>query len=168
MTDIDAAAPRPVRPLTPDLFEKVLAAGAIVLFALVAVALFKGRAELASASLVVWPHLATVLLALAITPYQLLRPRGSGVHRGLGWIWAIAMFVTALASFAIRTGGGFSLIHILSVVTVVTVPLMVLAARRHRIARHRRAARILVTAALLIAGYFTLIPTRMLGMWLWS
>ena len=98
------------------------------------------------------------------------RRRGDGVHRTLGWVWALSLFGTALISFGIRdvNDGGFSFIHIFSIITILTVPMLVFAARHHRVARHRRAVRGLVTGALLTAGYFTLIPNRMLGGWLWN
>lgn len=166
----ESAPARPTVGLKPTAFEKVLATGAIALFTLVAIALFKGRAALGRIDLQVWAHLATVMLALAVTPVQLLRRHGDRWHRTIGWIWAIAMFATALVSFAVRglNGPNISVIHIFSAVTVVTVPLLVLAARRHAVARHRRSVRIIVTAALLTAGYFTLLPTRLLGHWLWG
>ena len=110
------------------------------------------------------------MLPLAITPVQLLRRRGDRTHRTLGWIWAASLFATAVISFGIRdiNDGGLSFIHIFSVVTIVSVPTLVLAARHHKIARHRGFVRGLVTGALLTAGYFTLIPNRMLGSWLWG
>ncbi len=156
--------------LKADVYEKSLAAAAVALFVLVSIAVLKGRNAWADSSPLLWLHLATVMLPLAITPVQLLRRRGDGAHRMLGWIWAISLFSTALISFGIRdiNDGGFSFVHIFSVITVVTVPMLVLAARHHRIARHRGAVRGLVTGALLTAGYFTLIPNRMLGGWLWG
>jgi uncharacterized membrane protein len=155
---------------SPDLYEKILAVAAVALFLLVSLALLRGRSAWAEPDPLIWLHLATVMLPLAITPVQLLRRRGDPAHRMLGWIWALSLFGTALVSFGIRdiNGGGFSFIHIFSIITVITVPLLVLAARHHRIARHRGAVRALVTGALLTAGYFTLIPNRMLGGWLWS
>ena len=82
----------------------------------------------------------------------------------------MSLFATALISFGIRdvNEGGFSFIHIFSIITVVTVPMLVFAARHHRIARHRSTVRWLVAGALLAAGYFTLIPGRLLGAWLWN
>jgi uncharacterized membrane protein len=129
-----------------------------------------GRNAWVDLSPLIWLHLASVMLPLAITPVQLLRRRGDGAHRILGWIWALSLFATALISFGIRdiNDGGFSFIHIFSIVTIVTMPMLVLAARHHRIARHRGAVRGLVTGALLTAGYFTLIPSRTLGGWLWN
>jgi uncharacterized membrane protein len=156
--------------LKADVYEKILAAAAMVLFVLVSIAVLKGRGAWADLSPFVWTHLGSVMLPLAITPVQLLRRRGDGAHRALGWIWALSLFSTALISFGIRdiNDGGFSFVHIFSIVTIVTVPMLVLAARHQRIARHRGAVRGLVTGALLTAGYFTLIPSRMLGGWLWS
>jgi uncharacterized membrane protein len=139
------------------------------LFVAVAIALFRGRAHWDQASPIIWLHLATVLTPLMLTPVQLLRRRGDGLHRMLGWVWAVLMFATAAVSFGIRgEDGSFSLIHIFSVITVITVPLMVFAARNHRVAAHRRAVLSIITGALLIAGYFTLIPGRLLGGWLWG
>jgi uncharacterized membrane protein len=156
--------------LRPDVYEKVLAAAAIALLLLVSVALIRGRAAWAEIGPLIWLHLATVMTPLAITPVQLLRRRGDGAHRVLGWIWSISLFATALISFGIRdvNNGKLSFVHIFSVITIVTVPLLIFAARYHRIARHRGAVRGLVTGALLTAGYFTLLPNRMLGGWLWA
>jgi uncharacterized membrane protein len=156
--------------LKPDAYDKILAAAAVVLFLLISIALLRGRAAWAELRPLIWLHLALVMLPLAITPVQLLRRRGDGAHRMLGWIWAVSLFATALISFAIRdiNNGGLSFIHIFSVITIVTVPMLVFAARHHRIARHRSAVRGLVTGALLAAGYFTLLPSRMLGGWLYD
>lgn len=150
--------------LGPDAFEKFLAAAAVVLFILVSIALLRGHDAWLEVRPLLWLHLASVMLPLAITPVQLLRRRGDGVHRTLGWIWALSLFSTALVSFGIRdiNDGGLSFIHIFSVITILTVPMPVFAAR------HRNAVRGLVTGALLTAGYFTLIPNRMLGGWLWN
>ena len=156
--------------LKPDTYEKLLAAAAVVLFVVVSIALLRGHDAWEELRPLIWLHLASVMLPLVITPVQLLRRRGDGVHRMLGWIWALSLFGTALISFGIRdvNDGGFSFIHIFSIITILTVPMVVFAARHHRVARHRRAVRGLVTGALLTAGYFTLIPNRMLGGWLWN
>jgi uncharacterized membrane protein len=156
--------------LRPDAYEKILAGAAVALLVLVLTALIRGRAGWAGISPLIWAHLATVMLPVAISPVQLLRRRGDATHRRLGRIWAVSLFATALISFGIRdiNEGGLSFVHIFSVVTIITVPLLVLAARHHRIARHRGAVRGLVTGALLTAGYFTLMPGRTLGGWLWD
>lgn len=156
--------------LRSDAFEKLLAAAAIALLILVSAALLRGSHAWAMLEPNVWLHLALVMVPLAITPVQLLRRRGDLLHRIAGWIWALSLFSTAIVSFTIRdlNDGRPSFIHLFSLVTVVTVPGLVLAARHHRIARHRNAVRWLVTGALLTAGYFTLLPSRILGGWLWN
>lgn len=168
--EITARPAPPSASLRPTPYEKLLALGSAMLFALVAIALAKGRGQLTAIDPAMWAHLATAMLALAITPVQLLRRHGDNWHRILGWVWALSLIATALVSFAVRTiaPGRLSFIHIFSIVTLVAVPLLVLLARRHNVARHRRAVRGVVTGALLAAGYFTLLPSRMLGQWLWG
>ena len=70
------------------------------------------------------------------------------------------MVATALGSFFIRltNDGGFSFIHILSVLTLVVCFKLVRAARRHDVKAHLSHIRGIVIGALLIAGVF-LVPT---------
>lgn len=165
-------AESPVRknPLAPDTYERVLSAGAVVLLVAVAAALFKGRADWPAVPLNIWGHLSTILVAVALTPVMLLRPRGTTLHRRLGWIWAGAMFLTAFISLFVRNAnhGGFSIIHVLSFWTLIQVPLIVWSARTHNLKRHRSSVRAMVTGALLIAGFFTFPFDRLLGHWLFS
>ena len=67
----------------------------------------------------------------------------------------------ALSSFAIRSLGGFSAIHILSVVTLVAIPRAIWSRRQGRI---RAPAIGMVTAyvSLVLAGAYTLSPGRIL------
>lgn len=156
--------------LAPDRAERVLAIGAAVLLAAVLLAVARGHAQWGMVPRAVWLHLATIGVALALTPAILLRPRGSRLHRWLGWIWATCLFATALASFAIRLSnpGHLSVIHILSAWTVGLVPLIVWSAATHRVALHRRAVRGAVSGALLTAGFFTFPFDRLLGHWLFG
>lgn len=147
-----------------------MALAALVLLGCVLVALIKGTDQYHHVPLFIWLHLATIVTALALTPVMLLRPRGDRTHRRIGTVWVLAMFSTAVLSFGIRTNqwGGFSFIHILSVWTVIQVPIIWWSARNHRIERHRSAVRGMVFGALLIAGFFTFPFDRMLGRWLFS
>jgi uncharacterized membrane protein len=156
--------------LAPDRFEQAMAFAALVLLGCVLIAMTKGAGELSQVRPFILLHLGTIVIALALTPVMLLRQRGDRTHRRLGTVWVVAMFLTAALSFGIRTNqwGGFSFIHILSVWTVIQVPIIWWSARSHMIAKHRSAVRGMVFGALLIAGFFTFPFDRMLGRWLFS
>lgn len=158
----------PVQSLAPDLIERVIAAGAALMLALLLAAVARGHSQWRDVPALVWLHLGTIAVALAITPAMMLRRRGDRLHRRLGWVWAAAMFATALISLGVRTirPGHFSLVHLFSVMTLVSVPLILVTARRHKVARHRRTVRGLLIGGLMVAGFFTLVPSRLLGHWL--
>jgi uncharacterized membrane protein len=86
-------------------------------------------------------------------------------HRTLGWIWVSLMISVAVSSFwihQIRLVGPWSPIHLLSIFTLVTVPLGVWKAHRHEVADHRRIMILIFSGALVIAGLFTLMPGRIM------
>ncbi|MFM5895711.1 MAG: DUF2306 domain-containing protein [Novosphingobium sp.] len=165
-----AKAPRAPELLRPDRFDRALALGAMVLLACVVIAVIKGQADWARVPTVIWAHLGTIVLAVGLTPVMLLRRRGDRRHRMLGYVWVAAMATTAAASLFVRVinPGHFSVIHLLSVWTLIQVPLIVLRARQHDWRRHRGAVRGMVLGALLIAGFFTFPFNRMLGQWLFG
>jgi uncharacterized membrane protein len=136
----------------------------------VLVALAKGHATWSQVPPAIWVHLLTIMIALALTPVMLMRRRGDRWHRRLGWVWAGTMLLTAIDSFFVHVSNptGFSVIHILSVFTLVQVPIIVQSARTHNVVRHRRSVRGMVIGALLIAGFFTFPFNRLLGQWLFS
>ncbi|MED5543819.1 MAG: DUF2306 domain-containing protein [Pseudomonadota bacterium] len=154
----------------PDKLEKLLGALALVMLAFVAAAVLRGVDEWGRVPGVVWLHLATIVVALVLTPVLLWRTRGTKGHRVLGYTWCAAMLATAIDSFFIRLQqpGQLSPIHALSLLTFVLVPVLVLAARRHDVYRHRRTVRGLIIGALLIAGFFTFPFHRLLGHWLFG
>lgn len=157
-------------PLAPDLYERGLAVGAIVLFGIVVLAIARGAAQWHLVPLIVWAHLSTIMVAVALTPVMLLRPRGTASHRTIGWIWISAMILTAAISLFVYNPdrGRFSYIHILSVWVLIQVPIIAWSAHTHNIRRHRIGVRAMVTGALLIAGFFTFPFGRMLGSWLFG
>lgn len=67
------------------------------------------------------------------------RRRGDALHRIIGYFWVASMMFVAVSSFWIRSlnHGHFSLIHILSVVMIVSLAGGVIAARRHDRRTHR-------------------------------
>lgn len=85
-------------------------------------------------------HASTAVLCLGLGAYALLRRRkGDTVHRLVGWSWVAGMTFVATSSFAIRDlrDGRFSVLHVLSLVTLTALVLGVRAARRHDLRAHR-------------------------------
>jgi uncharacterized membrane protein len=154
--------------LTPDTFDRILAGAALILLAAVTAALIRGQEEWNRVPPFIWAHIATIYIAVSLTPIMLLRRRGDRLHRQLGWIWAGAMFLTALLSFGIQGTGSFSWIHLLSVLTLTQVPVIVWSARHHKIQVHRLSVRSMVAGALIIAGAFTFPFERLMGHWLFG
>lgn len=169
MASVAAASDRR-HPFAPDRFERILAVAAAILLAAMVTAILKGRADWDRIGTILWVHLATIFVALVLTPVMLLRPRGDRLHRSLGTTWVIAMLLTAVDSLFlhITNPGSFSIIHILSAWTIIQVPIIFATARNHNVKRHRRAVRGMVTGALLIAGFFTFPFNRLLGHWLFG
>jgi uncharacterized membrane protein len=159
------AHPLEYPPRSRDLFI----AGAGLLLLVLAFA-FQRHLHQPASHLSIWMvlHLAAVIPALPIGAAMVLRPKGDRLHRVIGYIWIALMAVGAITSFGItELLGTLSPIHILSVITIVAIPRGIIAARAGRIRDHRRGMTILY-AALVIAGYFTLLPTRLIGHWLFS
>jgi uncharacterized membrane protein len=154
----------------PDRTERVLGWLSLVLLAAALAALARGYGQWAMIDLAIWLHLATVLVALALTPVMLWQPRGTRRHRQLGYVWVGAMVISALDSFWIMQAnhGHFSAIHLLSAFTAWQAPRIVLSARAHDHVRHRRAVRALVIGGLLTAGALTFPFHRLLGRWLFG
>ncbi|THD77472.1 MAG: DUF2306 domain-containing protein [Phenylobacterium sp.] len=118
-------------------------------------------------------HLATILAAMVATAVLMVGVKGSRLHRVLGWSWTVAMLVTAVATLFIRGNvgpsfHGFGFLHLFAVVTLVSVPRAVLAARRHDIARHAAIVSALAVGGFGIAGVAAFLPGRLLWAVFWS
>jgi len=109
-------------------------------------------------------HLYAALSAFLIALFMLSGPKGTRVHRTVGWAWVILMMTTAVSSFFVRTlnPGHMSWIHLLSGWVAFATPLGVWAARTHRVRLHRHMMTGLVVGGLFIAGAFTFVPGRLM------
>lgn len=107
-------------------------------------------------------HIFTALAALLIGTVILLRPKGRGLHKALGWSWVVAMAVTAISSLWITdlNGGMWSLVHLLSGWTIVALPMAIYAIRNRKVDQHRRAMTGMFVGGLLVAGALTFLPGR--------
>jgi uncharacterized membrane protein len=110
-------------------------------------------------------HAFAAMAAFALGVIQLAAPKGTLPHRTIGWIWVVLMMAVAASSFwihQIKLWGPWSPIHLLSIFTLVMLPLGVWYARSHRVAKHRRVMIAIFSGALVIAGLFTLLPGRIM------
>jgi uncharacterized membrane protein len=148
--------------------DRILAGAAVLMLGFVLLAMARGHAHIVAVPLAILSHLATIIVALGVTPVMLLAPKGTRPHRAVGYVWCSAMALTAVISFSIKVinPGHFSPIHLLSLFILAQIPLIIWSARTHRLKRHRRAVRMTVLGALLIAGAFTFPFNRLLGRWL--
>jgi uncharacterized membrane protein len=122
-------------------------------------------APLLSASPAIELHAFAAMAAFALGVVQLAAPKGTLPHRALGWVFVVLMAVVAVSSafvHTIRLWGPFSPIHLLSIFTLVILPVAVWHARRHEVFRHRNAMLSLFLGALVIAGLLTLLPGRIM------
>jgi uncharacterized membrane protein len=122
-------------------------------------------APLLNADPVIQVHAFAAMTAFVLGAVQLAAPKGTTRHRAMGWLWVLLLATIAISSFWIHTihmFGPFSPIHLLSIFTLVMLPLAVLAAHRHRVPQHRNAMIAIFVGALVIAGIFTLVPGRIM------
>ena len=118
-------------------------------------------------------HLVTAFSALVIGIVVMLRRKGTFDHRLLGWTWVLLMASTAIASAFIRDYKapnlyGFTPIHAFTLLVAFMLPRGIWYIRRGNITGHRKTMRGLYTGACVIAGVFTLLPSRFLGRVLWQ
>src|ERR1700730_9904168 len=102
-------------------------------------------------------HAFAAMTAFVLGLVQFAAPKGTLPHRTVGWIWVSLMAMVALSSFwihQIRLVGPWSPIHLLSIFTLVMLPLAVWRAHQHRVTDHRRIMIMTFCGALVIAGLF--------------
>ena len=122
-------------------------------------------APLLNASIAIQLHAFAAIAAFALGLMQFARRKGTFSHRTFGWIWVMLMLIVAISSFwihDIKLWGIWSPIHILSVVTLVNLPLGVWMARKHNVRAHRYWMLGIFAGALVIAGIFTFVPGRIM------
>lgn len=120
-------------------------------------------------------HASAALAATAIGPVALWARRAGAqhprLHRATGYAWVTLMVTTAISAAFIHgtqgpRWGGFGPIHLLIPLTLAMLYLALRHLLRGNIAGHRRTMRRLYLGACVVAGFFTLLPGRLLGHWL--
>lgn len=110
-------------------------------------------------------HAFAALAAFGLGAWQLLARRGGLRHRVVGRSWVALMVLVAISSFGIhdlRVIGRFSPLHGLSIATLVALAVGVHAARNGMVRRHRRAMTLVYVSGLLLAGFLTFVPGRIM------
>ena len=112
-------------------------------------------------------HVATVLPAAVLGAILLARPKGTPAHRLLGKIWLVLMVLTSFSTFFIHglnVVGGFSPIHLLSIYVILGSVRAIQTARHGNIRAHRAHVAGMYFGGIVVAGLFTLVPHRVMGM----
>ena len=110
-------------------------------------------------------HAFAAMTAFALGIVQLSAPKGTLPHRTVGWIWVALMLAVSISAFwihQIRLWGPWNPIHLLAIFTLITLPIAVWNAHRHRVPQDRNAMIAIFFGALVIAGLFTLVPGRIM------
>ena len=110
-------------------------------------------------------HMTAAFAALVLGGVVLWRRKGTARHKLYGKAWIVLMAIVALSSFFInelRTFGPFSAIHVLSVITLVSLVQAVSTVRNGNIQRHQFIIKGLFFGGLVGAGIFTFMPGRIL------
>ena len=104
-------------------------------------------------------HLSLALAALIIGSINLISKKGTTRHKLIGWFWIIFMTYVAISSFCIKNDGVYSWIHLLSIVTLLSLIFSIIAIKFRFIKIHSFFM-IGTYIGLFIAGIFTLMPGR--------
>jgi uncharacterized membrane protein len=113
-------------------------------------------------------HLSTVLPAFLLGTMLMFRAKGTPPHRMLGRAYLGLLFATSIVTIFMQAKVGprlfdhFGFIHLLTALTLYSVPAAYLAARRHQVRRHRALMISTYIGAILVAGVLAFTPGRFL------
>ena len=117
------------------------------------------------APLVIQFYVLVAFMAIAGGAVQFFLTKGTMYHKIIGRLWVLAMGLVAVSGLfihEIRMFGMFSPIHFFSLMTVFFLYLGVQAARKKQIKKHQRIMSYTYLLGLIITGFFTLWPGRLL------
>jgi uncharacterized membrane protein len=122
-------------------------------------------------------HMSAALAAVATGPVVLWARKGRlqrpWLHRAFGYIWVTLMVITALSAVFIRDFrlpniAGYTPIHLFIPLALLGLIRAFQALAKGQIALHQKLMTRTYINACLVAGAFTLLPSRFLGQMLWS
>ena len=110
-------------------------------------------------------HAIMAMIAIILGGIQLSMKKGGAIHKLLGRIWVGLMLIVAITSFfihEIRLWGAYSPIHLLSLWTIFILGVGIYYARVGNIKRYKQVMITLYFFALILTGFFTLMPGRVM------
>ena len=110
-------------------------------------------------------HAIMAMIAIILGGIQLSMKKGGAIHKFLGRIWVGLMLIVAITSFFIhktKMWGDYSPIHLLSLWTIFSLGLGIYFVRVGNIKRHKQVMIGLYFFALILTGFFTLMPGRVM------
>ena len=110
-------------------------------------------------------HAIMAMIAIILGGIQLSMKKGGTIHKLLGRIWVGIMLIVATTSFfihEIKLWGAYSPIHLLSLLTIFTLGVGIYYVRVGNVKRHKQTMIALYFFALIVAGFFTLYPGRIM------
>ncbi|MEK9622509.1 MAG: DUF2306 domain-containing protein [Alphaproteobacteria bacterium] len=111
-------------------------------------------------------HTIAAVVAIVLGGLQLCMKKGGAVHKTLGRIWLGLMLLVATTSFfihEIELWGLYSPIHLLSIWTIFSVGIAIYYVRVGNIKRHKQVMLAFYWMALILTGFFTLLPGRVMN-----
>ena len=111
-------------------------------------------------------HAIMAIVAVILGGIQLSMKKGGVIHKLLGRIWIGIMMFVAITSFfihEIKLWGAYSPIHLLSLLTIFTLGVGIYYVRVGNVKRHKQTMIALYFFALIVAGFFTLYPGRIMN-----
>ena len=110
-------------------------------------------------------HAIMAMIAIILGGIQLSMKKGGLIHKLLGRIWVGIMLIVAITSFfihEIKLWGAYSPIHLLSLWTIFILGVGIYYVRVGNIKRHKQVMIATYFFALILTGFFTLYPGRVM------
>ncbi len=110
-------------------------------------------------------HAIAAMIAIILGGIQLYMKKGGLIHKLLGQVWVGLMLIVSVTSFfihKIELWGAYSPIHLLSIWTIFSLGLAIYFVRVGNIKRHKQVMIALYGFALILTGFFTFMPGRVM------
>ena len=110
-------------------------------------------------------HAIAAMIAIILGGVQLYVKKGGVIHKLLGRIWVGLMLIVSVSSFfihEIKLWGAYSPIHLLSIWTIFSLGLAIYFVHVGNIKRHKQVMLALYGFALILTGFFTFMPGRVM------